>query len=369
MKKIYRHYFFVFFAFLLFFGINTPKQVEAAKSYSDKVKISTKDPAVVMRVSYATCKFNDGYGGTFAAAPVKDTPTYHLYDVVIWEDRINLYKFDNDYEKKLASATEGFATEKESMRAYIKARESYCLKSVRCKKGTEPITKSTSNTIKKAYISFFKIMKKKTPSRLIALKHSGHSGNGMLFNSLNYDDTIYVLKQGVKIFGHKFALLDYGSNCRTSNTMYFDIYGPYFDYMVASQQDVGGWIPDSMDAYDKLDLDLHYDEMFHLGMKMPDAAKRIALQMSKYWTCGRKDIKKHKVKQSITVLNMKNYSSLMKSLQKNRRYRYSPDLYTAVKRCKSSSLTKKYKSFVIYYKDNNNKTYFKWKTKNYGVDL
>ena len=44
------------------------------------------------------------------------------------------------------------------------------------------------------------------------------------------------------------------------------------------------------------------------------------------------------------------------------------DLYSLVKKYGNSSIKKKYKDFVIYYKDTNNKkTFFKWDSKSYGV--
>ena len=65
----------------------------------NKHPITAENPAVVIRSTFATGKFKEGWGGVFAAVPVKDKEGYILYDVIIWEDRINLYKFPNDLEQ------------------------------------------------------------------------------------------------------------------------------------------------------------------------------------------------------------------------------------------------------------------------------
>ena len=66
---------------------------------ADANVITKKNPAVVIRTSFATGAYNKGWGGVFQAAPIKDAEGYVLYDVVIWEDRINLYKFPNNLEQ------------------------------------------------------------------------------------------------------------------------------------------------------------------------------------------------------------------------------------------------------------------------------
>ena len=64
-------------------------------------KITEKNPAVVIRSTFATAKFKESFGGVYTAVPVKDKEGYILYDVIIWEDRINLYKFPTDLEQRI----------------------------------------------------------------------------------------------------------------------------------------------------------------------------------------------------------------------------------------------------------------------------
>ena len=343
-------------------------------SAADANVITKKNPAVVIRVSFATSTFSDGWGGVFTAVRTKDKEGFSLYDVVIWEDRINLYKFPNDVEH---NEEQGFdfsqdVSTKNGQKKYVEWRESFCLKSVKCK-NTDDISKCSS-TMKSAFISFFKIVKKKSPSKNMILKYSGH-GNIGLCGCMNIEDTKATLNKGVEIFGTKFALIDFGTNCQTSNTSFFNVYYPFTNYMLASQFDHGGITMDEWDyeAFDKVNVDSQYHNVFKIGESVKEAGKRIVSTNAKYWPYCKKSIKKNKAKQSMTLLDMREYESFMKEYSKTHKKISNPwgkDLYSLVKKYGDSKLKEKYKDFVIYYKDNNSSTnYFKWDSKAYGVTV
>ena len=64
---------------------------------------------------------------------------------------------------------------------------------------------------------------------------------------MNVEDTKATLNKGVSVFGNKFALIDFGTNCQTSNTDFLNVYYPFTNYMLASQFNYGGF---SMDEWD-----------------------------------------------------------------------------------------------------------------------
>lgn len=360
--KLYRVLLFLSAFVLLGFA---KTDVCAAKSY-DSVKISAKDPVVVIRTSYATDQFEDGgLGGVYAAVPVKDTDCYVLYDVIIWEDRISLYKFDNNLDDKWSEYAQknnvDSMTESQYLKAGLDFRESYLIKSVKCKNQEGDVEKDSRKRLS-AYKAFFKIINKRSPSRHIVIKYSGHGGGSSFCGTLNLSDTKKIMKYGLKVFGQKFAIIDYGTNCVSGTTSVLNFYKSYTDYMIVSQLDFGGWEWDKWDydIYRKVDSDEVYSKMFRKGETIRKVALRLGSQHKKMWPYGKKYMKKNKIPQSSTVVKMKEYTSLMKSLKKKAAARYHWDLYTMVKKYGGSSLLKKYKKAIIHYSNNQSYLRGKW---------
>lgn len=327
-------------------------------------KITAKNPAVVIRSTFATAKFKESFGGVYTAVPVKDKDGYILYDVIIWEDRINLYKFPTDLEQNEKDGFEGIFGSEE----YYKWRESFCIKSIPCK-DTENMSKS-SKTLRDAFVEFFRVINKKTPSKNIVLKYSGH-GNIGYSGCMNVEDTKVMLEKGVKIFGQRFALIDFGTNCRTGNTDFVQVYHNYTDYLLLSQWDFGGYGWDNWDyeIYKQVDIDYCYADMFNIGSTVEQAGKSIVDKSTERWKYCKKDLRKGKIKQSMTLLDMSGYDSFMSEfaglMYKNNIG--STDVYSLVSKKGSKKLKNLYKKFVIYYKDNNSKEIFLWDEKNYGL--
>lgn len=362
MKKIIS----IILSFVLTFGVLlTAPQVAVA---ADSNVITKKNPAVVIRTSFATGKYGKGQGGVFQAVQIKEKDGFVLYDIVIWEDRINLYKFPNKLEMNEEQGYRSVSiNQTEEMKNYVKWRESFCLKSVKCK-NTDDMSKCSS-TMKKAYIEFFKIVKKRSPSTNIILKYSGH-GNIGFCGCMNVEDSKATLKKGVEIFGQKFSLIDFGTNCQTSSTSFFNVYHSFTDYMLTSQFDHGGIQMDKWDSeeFDKYNVDSQYANVFKIGKTVKDAGKSIVNTNAKFWKLCKKSIKKGKHKQSMTLTDCSAYQALAAEYSKLRGDMGGKDMYAMILKHGGSKLKKLYKNFVIHYKDNNSKSeYFKWDSKAYGV--
>lgn len=335
--------------------------------------ISKKNPAVVIRTSFATCKYDEGFGGVHTAVPIKDKEGFVLYDVIIWEDRINLYKFPNNVEHNEDGKGFDFSCDvstKKGQKKYIEWRESFCLKSVKCK-NTNNVSKCSS-TAKDAYIDFFKIVKKKSPSKNVILKYSGHGYIGFC-KALNVEDTKTLMNKGVSIFGGKFALIDFGTNCQSGTTDYLNVYSPFANYILLNQKDYGGFSMDDWDyeIYKKVNTDYNYSEVFKIGKSVRYSCEKIIDLTASFWPHCKKNIKKGKHEQSMTLIDAREYESFCKEFRKHIKSAdstYGKDVYSLVKKYGNSKLKDKYEKLVIYYKDNNSsKKYFKWDKKCYGL--
>ena len=327
--------------------------------------ITKENPAVVIRSTFATARFKESFGGVYTAVPVKDKDGYILYDVIIWEDRINLYKFPTDLEDNEKYGFNGAYGSEE----YYSWRESFCIKSILCK-NTNDMSKS-STTLRDAFIEFFRIVNKRTPSDNIILKYSGH-GNIGYSGCMNVEDTKVMLEKGVKIFGQKFALIDFGTNCQTGNTDFVQVYHNYTDYLILSQYDFGGYGWDNWDyeIYKKVDIDHCYADMFNIGSTVEQAGKSIVNKSTQRWKYCLKDLRKGKIKQSMTLIDMSAYDSFMPELAKllyKNNGSYGSDVYSLISKKGTKKLKELYKKFVIYYKDNNSKDCFVWDKKSYGL--
>ena len=358
------------FLLSVFFILIVPSCVIAASS-ADSTKITSKNKAVVIRFSYATAEFNESWGGVMMAVPEKDTDVYTLYDVVVWSDRICLYKFQGDifkaaeiYMQKhpLSDFNNDYA------KAWRAFRDDCCLKEVKMKNKESDISFNSTKRMN-AIKSFFRIVKKRTPSKHIIIKYSGHGGSSAFCGCLTDKDTKTLLKYGVELFGQKYALIDYGTNCWSGQTGVLDLYQDYTDYMIVNQLLYGGVEYDhwNIDDYNKVDTDAVYHKMFVKGESILQAAKRIARQHTKEWPYMKKNIKKKKAPFSVTVVKMAQYRVLMKNVRKKCANKYS-DLYLAVKKTKNRSLMSRYKKAVpVYYND---KKYLgSWNYKNDGYGL
>ncbi len=247
-------------AVILLAGLSAP--VQAAKSYSNK-KTTKSNPAVVLYIQYSSGGYSDAYAASrdISICPVKEKPGYRIYDIIIYPDRINLYSFPNmtdwdsfaafytqkygDYEKRTA------ATEQAAWKAF---RDKYLMKSYKVKSGTYEAPNPDKNSSKrlKAYKKIFRAIKKKTPSKHIVVKYQGHGNMLPVFcQSLSVSHTKKVLKEAVKTFGCKLALVDYGTNCYTLTPALCEMYAPYVDYILGN---AGEWSLASGDGVTTADL-------------------------------------------------------------------------------------------------------------------
>lgn len=366
MNRRIRHILTLFI--LLVAGLTIKTDIVEAKT----IKINEKNPMVVMRVSYATSKFDESWGGVMCAVPQKDTDVYTMYDVVIWNDRISLYKFSGNIDDEWIACLEKNGSsdmaEDKYNKLYRKFRESYLLKEVKCKNLEDNVSLSSKKRLS-AYKSFFEIIHKKTPSKNVMIKYSGHGGGVQFCHSLTDKDTKTILNYGIKTFGRKFAIIDYGTNCRSGMSDVLNYYQKYTEYMVVNQNDYGGFSYDNwtFDKYKKVDTDYVYPDMFKKGETVEKAVKRLGKQHILEWPMAKKNMRKNNNPQSVTVVKMSAYKTFMTALKKAKKSKFSyEDLKIQASKYGGKKLLKKYNKAVIYYK--NNGTYLKGKWK-YGTGV
>lgn len=336
--------------------------VSFAKAYD----ITSENPAVVIRTSYATSNYKEGWGGVFTASPIKDDVNYILYDVIIWENRINLYKFPNNLENNEDLGFVFSDSTYENLEDYYNWRESFCIASYKFSNKSKK-----SAYLRDAFISIFDLVYKMSPSENMIFKYSGHGTLGLC--EMSVIDTKKTLDSALNSFGNKFALIDFGTNCQTSNTDFFQLYNPYTKYLLASEYNYGGYTMDEWDynQYMKYDTDYQYNNIFKSQGSVEQSAKNIIDMTESYWSLCRNELKKGKIKQSMTLLDMEAYDSFFASFNslydKYNKNNKIVDIYSFISKYGSKQDLKLYNEFVVYYKNNNNENYFNWNEEGNGA--
>ena len=127
------------------------------------------------------------------------------------------------------------------------------------------------------------------------------------------------------------------------------------------------------EIFNKCDTSAQYHNMFKIGESVRKAGENIVKTKAKYWSYGKKNVKKGKIKESMTLLDMREYEDFIKEYSKTHKKISNPwgkDLYSLVKKYGNSKLKEKYKDFAIYYKDtNSSKNFFKWDSASYGITV
>lgn len=345
------------FMFVMMMGLLLNTGTAEAKA----PRITKKNPMVVMRVSWATAKFNESWGGVFTAVEQKDTDVYTLYDVVIWNDRISLYKFHGNineewnkyYENYLKRNNYPRLSNAKFEKLYRKFREKYRVKQVKCKNKQSDITLNSGKRLE-AYKSFIKIIHEKSPSPNFMIKYSGHGGHAMFCHSLTLADSKKLMEYSKNLLGRKFSIIDYGTNCQSGTSSVLSFYQDYTEYMIVSQPDYGGFGYDNwtIEVYNRVNPDPTYPKMFRAGDTVAAAAKRLGKQHIYEWPAARKNLKKKNLPQAVTVVKMKEYKSFMAALKAAKGSAYSwADLKEQASQYGGAPLLKKYNKAVIYYKN------------------
>lgn len=396
MKKTVKLFVICFMMSLLF--LFTSISASAAKSYSS-TKITKKNPAVVVRVHYSTQPYNAKEEWwvlePIFSVPIHEKAGYKLYDIVIYSDRMclfalpnlndNVYKNGEDAFERYLYQQLGVKDQREYWEKYAskknmeairlkyakKFREQYLLSSVSVKSGSYEMPDPMLNSGKryKAYVDFFKMIHKKTPSKNMVLKYEGHGFGAEVFcNSLSPTDTKKILKESNKIFGCKWGFVDFGTQCNVMGTDICRVYAPYADYLLATSQE---WLPHptSSDKYDESnfaktkaakeriiyyeDVDAIYSDCFALGSTIKDCAKKSwEHNTNRVKYCRKTAYTKFKVEWGEALVNLKEFITLEKMLHKEKSYGYDPYALSKTKAQKAQ-----YKKAVPYY----------WSTRSFGI--
>lgn len=335
-----------------------------AAAATKRCEITSSNPVVVIRWSYTTGTVSKkADDGTKYACIQKKAKNFILYDTVIWNDCVKLYQFKESIEDEWRKYCSGIKSGKEPDQ--YKFDEKYCVGTYKYKDN-----KNKSSYLKNAFVSVCKKVSNLSPSSNTVLKWSGHGMLGLF--GMSTSDTKKAMNSVMNYFGHKFALIDFSSNCCTSSNEFINLYHPYTEYLLTSQTLQGGYDMDKWDyeKYSAADDDLQYAKIFSSSSTIEKACKKLIDLNDKWWPLCKKSMKKNKAEESNTLLDMGAYKDFYTEYKKcvgNKRLSFNTDLYKYVTKYGSKKLKSLYKSFVKYYKANTK--YVTWKTKQYGVSM
>lgn len=338
-------------------------QSEAYNDTPAELIITKENPAVVIRASLATSKYDEGIDGTMNASPIKDTDCFHLYDVVVWNDRISLYKFPNNLTE---NETEGL--QDYSLDEYLEWRESYCLTTYEYSGSGRYIDRS--KCLREAFIDIFQKAYELTPSENMIYYYSGHGVLGIC--GMSEQDTKTTLDATVEAFGHKFALIDLSTNCSMCDTITISLYRQYSRYLMASQLDVGGYTMDEWDSdlFIQYNYDEQYSSFFEENQSLPSTCIRGMDLTTDYWKLCHDNLVDSQNRQSITLIDLdqtESFFTMFNQLRREHPDTDRKDVFQSLLQYGTEADQDAYHKLVLYYVDNNQPEFFEWEEKLYGI--
>ena len=338
-------------------------QSEAYNDTPAELIITKENPAVVIRASLATSKYDEGIDGTMNASPIKDTDCFHLYDVVVWNDRISLYKFPNNLTE---NETEGL--QDYSLDEYLEWRESYCLTTYEYSGSGRYIDRS--KCLREAFIDIFQKAYELTPSENMIYFYSGHGVLGIC--GMSEQDTKTTLDATVEAFGHKFALIDLSTNCSMCDTITISLYRQYSRYLMASQLDVGGYTMDEWDSdlFIQYNYDEQYSSFFEENQSLPSTCIRGMDLTTDYWKLCHDNLVDSRNRQSITLIDLdqtESFFTMFNQLRREHPDTDRKDVFQSLLQYGTEADQDAYHKLVLYYVDNNQPEFFEWEEKLYGI--
>lgn len=324
----------------------------------------------VMRTVYVPESWAD-YDDSFweRSAIIKETETFQWFEATIWDNdvsAVHLYKFDQTFDHHQWSVL--------SSQDWVNYRESYRLLKVDIPKGLTQ--NERSRRLREAFTMAFHTMVMDTPSQHYGIVVSGHGSNpgGFFEDQINPMDAQRLFEDMTSLIGKKLDFLDMGTVCSQGDIGFPSLWHPYFDYYIASDLDVGGFVMDE-DTYEKFietDSDYQYPLMFTPEKTILEVL-RDRLDLTKLrWEYSRNFMSDKEVKQSISLYQMDQFEALAEVLFQTLGddpidfTLYNGDLWTYIQSLDDKDdIENKFLAFRTDYFSN--KDFFDWNVDTHGL--
>lgn len=197
--------------------------------------VSTSHAAVKASTKYMTMLWvTTGSAETYSGmswefkAPLNSTNNLQWFTAAIYPGyEVHLYKFDQNF--RYLNAYNMSAAD------WVAHREQYCL--AKFSLAPEGMAEVNSRLLADAFLSFLQTMMQDTPAQHYGLFYSGHGSEKALFEGqIGQEDSEALLENITESIGRKLDVLDVGTNCTMANSNNLAVFYPYFDYIVATDQ-------------------------------------------------------------------------------------------------------------------------------------
>lgn len=365
--KIMKNVFLLFSALIVLISVSTAQTIK-----DDPIPDQEYCTMMVVRAAFAAYDSNswerDGL--------ISDLDRYQDYDAIIWGDTaIHLYKFTKDFNPLLGYWLSGGEE-------WVKYRESYCVATFSMPHLNDGNTLEErevwSHALMEGFKGAFKYIVDHTPSTVYGVKNVGHGGTAdrTFLSIMNAEDTQELFQYWNNLIGRKLDFFDMHTTCEESSLYNLSAYAKYFDYVMVSDLNVGGyqwdnWIyeeylaVEDMEQYPYIMNNCTYDLIGQLSEIMDLLEAR--------WDLNINSIIEEKVKQSDGIFESSKYARLINELKKiddieNVNFEdYNDDLFTYIKSLDNSVLESYLTDFRIHYISN--KDFFTWDTVTFGIRM
>ena len=288
--------------------------------------------------------------------PIKKAPGYEVYEAAIWDNSVRLYKFDKNFD---------------AFKLNRDYREKFLVAKYDIPGGRD--SEDASKYIAQAFKDIFRIMVENSPAKYYGIKMTGHgSGPGYMFsNEISPEDTQDLMKYITNLLGRKIDFYDMSTNCQQGTVEMMNEFYPYFNYILASELNAGGYSNDygkDENFLDTFDFQ-QYPTIFSQNKSLELILKDLVSLKRRDWENCINNMSSRRTKQSLSLLDMNKYEPFMQALKQgikrnNININDINGLQDLVYTIPDSHLSDMYNSFVVYRQSNED--FFRW-DKNYGA--
>ncbi len=298
----------------------------ASKTVGELARIAQPNGTVVLRVVGTTHNWGQGADGKEAwisASPTKRATGYKLYDVRLstHEDfhptRVDLWDFSDWTNNNFGLSDAAWKTYMATRLLHGEALDF----NYSWKEGSydlETPSKLVLASLKKAVDA---IAAREQPARFV-LQYAGHGASWTFFDGkLRQDDGRLLLQYIREKMPNSTLIMDFSTNCQVAYYEFFSKFHDVADYLLASEQNYGGYSPGDFNDWAKYDHFQTSQLLFGADKTTSQVFTAIAAAREGVWRNGSVSLnalataKNHDLHQSFSAYDLRNFGAMMKMVK------------------------------------------------------
>lgn len=281
-----------------------------AYAYVTVMQTNTRESTLVIRtVGTDTNWGQEDYPAWWSASVTKDADGYRLLDLELARDSSSLFNYAAllHLENIVSVAPTWGITAPAEWKAF---KASHTIDEISiADSGMDRLARSA--VLRDGLIKMMdKVFAQENPTRIV-LTYSGHGGGAIFFEQmLEVEDAQLFLAHLKKLAGNRPLILDFSTNCNAGDIDFLFSYYKYADYLIASEQLVGGFDPGDVTTWLKYKHDNNLHKFWSSGNSTLSALQSIVVARQNIWKNAASQIP-----QSVALYDLHHVDNFMQELK------------------------------------------------------